>query len=192
MIDDEKDYLSIRYKLQQQPSANQMKTTKNAQKVRFDTGNQNTEQFPTPNVTTVDPNRKEKFQKTLIVHCRHERRLEALKRDMHRIYDSVFRGTPAMDIKLIVGHTNNRSVKRDLAQARPTMILLNPMKTPSECRILFRGIEVDTVTKRLSLFNLEPRTNDSKRCKRYKNEQRLPSKPPKHRQDHHPMPTTRI
>ena len=79
----------------------------------------------------MDPNRKEKFQKTLIVHCRHERRLEALKRDMHRIYNSVFQGTPAMDIKLIVGHTNNRSVKRDLTQARPNMKLLNPTKKTS-------------------------------------------------------------
>ena len=40
MIDDEKDYMSIRYKLQQLPSANQMKTAKNAQKVRFDTDTQ--------------------------------------------------------------------------------------------------------------------------------------------------------
>ena len=150
MIGDERDYLSIRYKLQQQPNANQMKTTKNAQKVRFDTETLNAEQFQKPNVTTMDANKKEKFKKTLIVHYRHERRLEALKRDMRRIYDSAFRGTPAMDIKLIVGHTNNRSAKRDLTQARPNMKLLNPMKKPSECRLLFRGFEPDTVTKRLS------------------------------------------
>ena len=111
MIDDEKDYLSIRYKLQQQqPGANQTKTTKNAQKVHFDTEINNGEQCQKPNVTTIDPTQKEKFQKTLIVHCRHERRLEDLKRDMHRIYDSAFRGTVAMHIKLIIGHTNNRSV----------------------------------------------------------------------------------
>ena len=132
MIDDEKDYMSIRYKLQQQPSANQMKTTKNAQKVRFDTEIHNGTQIQRPHATTMDPNKKETFKTTLIVHCRHERRLEALKRDMHRIHDSVFQGTPAKDIKMIVGHTNNRSAKRKFTQARPTMGLLNPTKKPSE------------------------------------------------------------
>ena len=67
--------------------------------------------------------------------------IEALKRDMHQIYDSIFHGAPAMDIKLIVGHTNNRSTKRDLTQARSNMKLLNPMKKHSENTILFRGSE---------------------------------------------------
>ena len=132
MIDNEKDYLSIRYKLQQLPSANQMKTAKNAQKVRFDTEIHNGEPFQKPNATTMDPNRKEKFQKTLIVHCRHERRLEALKRDMHRIHDSVFQGTPAKDIKMVVGHANNRSAKREFTQARLAKKFLNPTRPPSE------------------------------------------------------------
>jgi hypothetical protein len=130
-IDDENEYLSVRYKLQQQPSANQMKAMKNVQKVRFETETQNDTQLQKPYATTTDPKKKEKFTKTLIIHCRHEQRLEALKRDMHRIYDSVFHGTPAMDIKLIVGHTNNRSAKRDLTRARPNIKLLNPTKKSS-------------------------------------------------------------
>ena len=148
MIDDEKDYLSIRYKLQQQPSANQMKATKNAQKVRFEIEIDNNTQRQKPHATTLDPNRKEKFKKTIIIHCRHEQRLEALKRDMHRIYDSIFHGTPAMDIKLIVGHTNNRSAKRDLPQARPNMKLLNPMKITSEHTILFPSSEMHRCTRK--------------------------------------------
>ena len=157
MINNEKDYMSVRYKLQQQPSANQMKTTKNTQKVRFDTEIHDGEQFHKPNVSTMDPNRTEKLKKTLIVHCRHERRLEALKRGMHRIYDSVFRGTPATDIKLIVGHANNRSVQRDLTQARPHIKLLNPMKKPRECRILIRGIDADIAQE---TFHIQFRTTN--------------------------------
>ena len=80
----------------------------------------------------MGPDKKEKFKNNLIVHCRHERRLEAMKRDMHRIHDSVFQGTPAMNIKMIVGHTNNRSAKREFTQARPTTKLLNPTKQTSE------------------------------------------------------------
>jgi hypothetical protein len=135
-IDDAHDYLSLRTQLQQQPSVKQIIALKNAQKVRFETEilNDNT-QRQKPHATTTDPTRKEKYTNTLIIHCRHEQRLVALKRDMHRIYESIFRGTPAMDIKLIVGHTNNRSAVRDLTRARPSMALLNPTKKPSENRI---------------------------------------------------------
>ena len=92
----------------------------------------------------MDPNKKKKYKKTLIIHCRHELRQEALKRDMHRVYDSIFHGTTVMDIKLIVGHTNNRSAKRDVIHARPNMKLLNPTKKPTENRIFFRDFEAQT------------------------------------------------
>ena len=144
MVDDENDYISIRYKVQQQPSANQMKAMKNAQKVRFETEIQNDTQLQKSHATTTDPKKKEKFTKTLIIHCRHEQRLEALKRDMHRIYSSIFNGTPAMHIKLIVGHTNNRSAKRDLTRARPAMKQLNPTKKSSENYTTFHHMNAKT------------------------------------------------
>ena len=69
---------------------------------------------------------------------------------------SVFHGTPAIDIKLIVGHTNNRSAKRALTHTRPNMKLLNPKKKPSENGSPLPGVEAPTEAQRLSLFNLEP------------------------------------
>jgi hypothetical protein len=62
-----------------------MKATKNAQKVRFETEIKNDTQHQKPYATTTDPNNKEQFMKTLIIHYRHEQRLDALKRDMQRI-----------------------------------------------------------------------------------------------------------
>ena len=126
------------------PFLSEKGTTKNPGKVRFEIEIDSDPQRQKPHATTMDPNKKEKFKKTLIIHCRHEQRLEALKGDMHRIYDSIFLGTPTMDIKLIVGHTNNRSTKRDLTRARPSMKLLNPTKKPSENRILYRLSETNT------------------------------------------------
>jgi hypothetical protein len=142
-----------------------MKATKNARKVRFETEIHNDTQLQKPYATTTDPNRKEKFTKTLIIHCRHEQRLEALKSDMHRIYGSIFHGTPAMDIKLIVGHTNNRSAKRDLTRARPNMKLLNPMKKPSENYIPFYRFQSKMSTGHLFVFHLEQSTTTPNRRK---------------------------
>ena len=143
-----------------------MKASKNAQKVRFETEIQNDTQLQKPYATTTDPNKKEKFTKTINIHCRHEQRLEALKRDMHRIYASIFHVTAAMDIKLIVGHTNNRSAKRDLSRTRPNMKLLNLMKKPSENHILFRRLSAQPSTGQLFVFHLERSGNDQDHRKR--------------------------
>lgn len=132
-----------------------MKATKNAQRVRFETEIQNDEQFQKSHATTIDTHKKEKCKKTLIIHCRHERRLDALKGDMHQIYDSIFHGIPVMDIKPILGHKNNRPVKRDLTQARPNTKLLNSVKKSSENRILCGTFKAPTGIEKRFLFILE-------------------------------------
>lgn len=81
---------------------NQMKVTKSAQQVRFETEiYHNYNHIKNPHVTTKDATKKERFKKTLILYCRHERRLKALRRDMHRMHDSAFHGTSAVDIEQI-------------------------------------------------------------------------------------------
>ncbi len=42
----------------------------------------------------------------LIIHYTHENRFESLKRDMHQVYDNVFKNTTIDDIQLIVGNRN--------------------------------------------------------------------------------------
>ena len=56
--------------------------------------------------------------------------VEAWKRDMHRIYDSVFHETPVLDLKLIVGHTNNRSVKPQMNKSPVKRLVLFLVMTP--------------------------------------------------------------
>ena len=78
------------------------------------------------------PRAKEKTdEKKLIIHYTHEKRLESLKRDMHKIYNNVFKNTPVEDLKLIVGTRNRRDAGNELIRKRPTQRLLQnkPLKS---------------------------------------------------------------
>ena len=55
----------------------------------------------------------------LIVHYTHEKRFASLPRDIHRVYENVFRNTNAMAMKLIVGNRNRRDAKKELIHKRP-------------------------------------------------------------------------
>ncbi|CAF1340395.1 unnamed protein product [Adineta steineri] len=43
---------------------------------------------------------------------------------MHRVYQNVFKNTPAMDLRLIVGNRNRRNAKNELIRKRPKRSLL--------------------------------------------------------------------
>jgi hypothetical protein len=43
---------------------------------------------------------KEKLENTLVLHCKHEKRLDGLTCDMHHIYDLIFNGSSAMDVEI--------------------------------------------------------------------------------------------
>ena len=47
-----------------------------------------------------------------------------MKRDMHQIYDDVFKHSPVEDVKIIVGTRNQRDARNDLIQKRPKLSLL--------------------------------------------------------------------
>ena len=69
----------------------------------------------------------------LILHYTHEHRLEAYKRDIHQIWDDVFANTPAMEVKVIVGHRNSRNVKSELVRTRPRPSLLVDKNEKTKC-----------------------------------------------------------
>jgi len=51
---------------------------------------------------------------------------------MHRVYEDVFKNTPAMYAKLIVGNRNRRDAKNELINKRPKKTLLNNTITKSK------------------------------------------------------------
>ncbi|CAF4377043.1 unnamed protein product [Adineta steineri] len=60
----------------------------------------------------------------LFLHYTHEKRFEPFKRNMHRVYQNVFKNTPAIDLRLIVGNRNRRDAKNELIRKRPKRSLL--------------------------------------------------------------------
>ena len=47
-----------------------------------------------------------------------------MKRDMHKVYDTVFKNTPAMNLRLTVGNRNRRDAKNELIRKRPKRSIL--------------------------------------------------------------------
>ena len=79
-----------------------------------------------------EPNKK--LEKTLFLHYTHEKRLDSLKRDIHKIYSEVFQGSLASDMRLIIGHRNSRNTQLELIQKRPHSAFV---KIPKVKRKLF-------------------------------------------------------
>ncbi|CAF3908541.1 unnamed protein product [Rotaria sordida] len=65
-----------------------------------------------------------KFNNTLFVHCKHEARLEDIKRHIHEIHDSIFKDTNFRDIRLVVGNRNNPDIDYELSRKRPSSFIL--------------------------------------------------------------------
>ena len=82
-------------------------------------------------------------EKTLFVHCTHEKRFTSMKRDMHKVYDDIFANTPASDAKIIVGHRNRRDTSNELIRKRPKKTLLrNEMTQSKSCSTTKKPISI--------------------------------------------------
>ncbi|CAF3875971.1 unnamed protein product [Rotaria sp. Silwood1] len=74
--------------------------------------------------TKQNPAQKPQHADQILIHYNHEKRLDSIKRDMHKAYDKVFKNTPVGDIKMIVGNRNRRDAKHQLIRKRPNKHLL--------------------------------------------------------------------
>jgi hypothetical protein len=57
---------------------------------------------------------KSKWVHNLIIHYTDEARLASYKKDIHQLWNYIFKNTPVMNTKLIIGHRNSRSVTKTL------------------------------------------------------------------------------
>ena len=60
-----------------------------------------------------------KFEKRLIIHYTHEKRLQSNKKDIHNLWNQTFQQTPVTDTRLIVGTRNSRNMTRELVHRHP-------------------------------------------------------------------------
>ena len=132
VIENENEYFDTRYKLQQQPSVKQIQALKRASRIDIRNEFRLNITASAKSTATVKEKRSNKFKNNLIIHCRHEKRLECMKRAMHQIYNNVFNNASAIDVKLIVGHRNNPPTKRELTRKRPHKRLLKNITSKSK------------------------------------------------------------
>jgi hypothetical protein len=80
---------------------------------------------PNTNDTTDDPlvqlriRQKSKWIDNLIIHYKHEARFVAYKKDIHQLWNHIFRDTPVLNTKLVIGHRNTRNLTKTLVHRRP-------------------------------------------------------------------------
>jgi len=126
---DQDQFFICRQKLLGQPTAKQTQVAESATTVRtINHGHSNAQQKVGPTETTqqdratttkeVQQN-NDKFKNNIFIHCKHEARLEGLKKYIHEIHDSLFKNTPHGDIRLIVGNRNNPNMEYELTRKRP-------------------------------------------------------------------------
>jgi len=106
VIDDENEYLSIRFELLKQPTSAE---------------HQVLSRIGTIAKQDQDAMKGEsKLDRCLIVHYQHEQRLVAFKKDLHRLWNEALTETPLNNACLIMGNRINRNTKRELIHNRPS------------------------------------------------------------------------
>ena len=80
---------------------------------------------------------------------------------MHQIYNNIFNKIPAMDVKLIVGHWNNRTTKLELNRNRPDKRLLknHTIKSKQNTHTNMTTKSQDTENTSLFIFQMQNETN---------------------------------
>lgn len=64
-------------------------------------------------------NENTKWSEKIIIHYMHEARFMNYKKLVHQLWDQIFKDTPVMESKLIIGNRNNPNHKSRLAHHRP-------------------------------------------------------------------------
>jgi hypothetical protein len=87
-----------------------------------------------PTQTTKKTKQQQKVKENrLIIHYKHEKRFQSFKRDMHQVYEAIFKNTPVSNVKLIVGNRNRRDARNELNRKRPKLSLLKNISKKSKC-----------------------------------------------------------
>ncbi len=58
----------------------------------------------------------------LIIHYTHEARLATYKKHIHQLWNQIFKDTPVVNTKIIIGNRNSRNATKILIRRRPHII----------------------------------------------------------------------
>ena len=130
---DKKQYFIMRQKILGRPTARKSQVTLSASRANIDndqTDDQTDENPVETSKPTTEAEKKQKhYDNKKFVHYTHEQRFNSFKRDMHHVYEDIFKDTPAMNAKIIVGNRNRRDAKNELIRKRPPKRLLRNQLT---------------------------------------------------------------
>jgi hypothetical protein len=125
LITDMTQFSIFRQKILAQPTIRQTQVTRS-----IASANPHTEQ---PDDSTVTKHEHvTDLQDRFFIHYTHEKRFRPFKRDMHQLYDKVFKQTPAMAIRIVVGNRNRQDGGKELIQKRPKQYLLLNKQTKTK------------------------------------------------------------
>ncbi|CAF1340300.1 unnamed protein product [Adineta steineri] len=124
-IENEQQYILLRHEILGQPTPQQSQTALRATTADVDNDQTDVtaETTSRESITTIQK-KPINYADRLFLHYKHEKRFQPFKRNMHQIYQNVFKNTPAMDLRLIVGNRNRRDAKNELIRKRPKRSLL--------------------------------------------------------------------
>jgi hypothetical protein len=118
-INDEKQFFIMRNKILGLPTARQSQVALSATIANIDNDQTDENPVETSKPTTEIDNKQKHYGNKQFVHYTHEQRFNSFKRDMHQVYEDIFKDTPGMDAKIIVGNRNRRDAKNELIRKRP-------------------------------------------------------------------------
>ena len=80
----------------------------------------------------VEINLTENKRGNLFIHHTHEHRFQPKKRDLYCVYEGIFRKTPVMHARFVVGNPNRRITKNKLIRQRSQRSLLQNRQVERE------------------------------------------------------------
>ncbi len=148
----------MRHKILGQPTSQQSQLAISAATADID-NDQTDDLEPKPSIKKTEKIPRN-FGDQLFVHYTHEKRFQPSKRDIHQVYDNVFKNTNAMNLKIIVGNRNRRDAKNELIHKRPKPSILKNKPIKSN---YFKKIQISILLFNLSIQLLFSRTTKKKK-----------------------------
>ena len=132
-VTDEDQYFILRQQLLKRPTTRQSQLLASVSTANTDSNHErDSHQIDRMSTSLQSTGDKTDYADKLIVHYTHEKRFHSFKRQMHQVYEDVFKNTPAMTVKLIVGSRNRSDARNDLIRKRPQSSLLKNKLCASE------------------------------------------------------------
>jgi hypothetical protein len=124
-ITDGKQFRLLRHKIMGQPTPRQSQVAASAATANIDNDQTDDKKEIKLNESIKKTAKKvTNYGDKLFVHYTHEKRFQPFKRDIHHVYGNVFKNTPAMNLKLIVGNRNRPDAANELVRKRPKASIL--------------------------------------------------------------------